>query len=713
MNANAAQLSDRYGESSLNRTSLRYPAAIFVILQAVMMLWLGVGSPWLITIMLTLLLVGVVFGPRFELSTLTHGLLLTMMAIVLLVLRLGAIWRQANIGLVFSMFAEYLLLVQCLEFCRPLRDPTNNYLPGLGCLGIASMVMSFNSTLRESTLHWIYLSTMAMLILALRPDFLRLLFSKRRLQFNKAFTLGIFFLSTIASGGLFQQELRRDLPELQKRLSMFRVSAAQSLLANNDARFVETVTLHSVTDAQRKAPAAIVFTVETNRPPGYMRTLSFQSFVDGRWRKWNNQVRSPRVKRLDPLQDVPAGVSAEDADVIESGRLFQLKADAQNVVQRMVVRVPSARGKVVPLPQHVGYLYGRVRRMILDQYDLIGLGTVDSSGYVVYTQSNQRTQLRPEVRDALLEPLTEDRAFLNALSSEICSGSTTTRQKIRAVESHFQDNFAYSLVANLRDDLNGRSVLRAFLEDQRAAHCEFFATASVFLLRSQGIPCRMSTGYLAYELNDEEDYFVAANRNAHAWAEAWDEESEQWRIVESTPGISDYVRQYEGLTNDEAESIDETSVDSSQTNHWLRFQLWISSWFAWISTGRWTWLVPVVMTFASIAWISRGKASANQTYGVHRFSAHLKRADQYAAKCGFHRRANETCHQFAKRLTCGDKFERDGEPRKDQAAEDSPLATDASLRPLAQWYVEFANQRYLAQPGAISSPPKPRDRARA
>ena len=144
MNANATQLSDRYGESSLNRTSLRYPAAIFVILQAVMMLWLGVGSPWLITIMLTLLVVGVVFGPRFELSTLTHGLLLTMMAIVLLVLRLGAIWRQANIGLVFSMFAEYLLLVQCLEFCRPLRDPTNDILDIVNRVPVAVDIRSKN-----------------------------------------------------------------------------------------------------------------------------------------------------------------------------------------------------------------------------------------------------------------------------------------------------------------------------------------------------------------------------------------------------------------------------------------------------------------------------------------------------------------------------------------------------------------------------------------
>ena len=43
----------------------------------------------------------------------------------------------------------------------------------------------------------------------------------------------------------------------------------------------------------------------------------------------------------------------------------------------------------------------------------------------------------------------------------------------------------------------------------------------VLLLRSQGIPARLVTGFLGGEYNPFEGYFIVRDSNAHAWVEAW------------------------------------------------------------------------------------------------------------------------------------------------------------------------------------------------
>jgi hypothetical protein len=69
-------------------------------------------------------------------------------------------------------------------------------------------------------------------------------------------------------------------------------------------------------------------------------------------------------------------------------------------------------------------------------------------------------------------------------------------------------------------------------EDGAAAHCEYFASAAVLLLRSLGIPARYVTGFLAHEA--EGGRTTVRQRDAHAWAEAW-LDGAGWVTVEATP----------------------------------------------------------------------------------------------------------------------------------------------------------------------------------
>jgi protein-glutamine gamma-glutamyltransferase len=76
-----------------------------------------------------------------------------------------------------------------------------------------------------------------------------------------------------------------------------------------------------------------------------------------------------------------------------------------------------------------------------------------------------------------------------------------------------------------------RTALGRFLLETRSGHCEYFATATVLLLRAAGIPARYATGYAVEEKKGR--YYVVRERHAHAWCLAWIDN--RWREVDTTP----------------------------------------------------------------------------------------------------------------------------------------------------------------------------------
>jgi len=75
--------------------------------------------------------------------------------------------------------------------------------------------------------------------------------------------------------------------------------------------------------------------------------------------------------------------------------------------------------------------------------------------------------------------------------------------------------------------------LTRFLLDTRSGHCEYFATATVLLLRRLHIPARYAVGYAVHERT--RDKYVVRLRDAHAWCLVWDEPSQSWQDFDTTP----------------------------------------------------------------------------------------------------------------------------------------------------------------------------------
>jgi hypothetical protein len=64
-----------------------------------------------------------------------------------------------------------------------------------------------------------------------------------------------------------------------------------------------------------------------------------------------------------------------------------------------------------------------------------------------------------------------------------------------------------------------RDPLERFIAERKKGHCEYFASALVMMLRSQGIPARMVIGYKGGDWNGVGQYYLVRQKHAHAWVE--------------------------------------------------------------------------------------------------------------------------------------------------------------------------------------------------
>lgn len=102
---------------------------------------------------------------------------------------------------------------------------------------------------------------------------------------------------------------------------------------------------------------------------------------------------------------------------------------------------------------------------------------------------------------------------------------------LKRVTAFFRNHFTYSLTQSVQNQ--GMTPVAFFLRGSQSGHCEYFATATVLILRAAGIPARYATGYLVHEFSSFENCFVVRERDAHAWVSAYI--LGEWRAVDTTP----------------------------------------------------------------------------------------------------------------------------------------------------------------------------------
>lgn len=110
-------------------------------------------------------------------------------------------------------------------------------------------------------------------------------------------------------------------------------------------------------------------------------------------------------------------------------------------------------------------------------------------------------------------------------------------------------DFGYTLQLTRHDPL--LDPIMDFLEHVHRGHCEYFASALALLLRVEGIPARLVSGYQGGSYDPASGAWSVRDLHAHAWVEAYVEDAPpdpltgvsqpQWLVLDATPPARDAV----------------------------------------------------------------------------------------------------------------------------------------------------------------------------
>jgi len=271
------------------------------------------------------------------------------------------------------------------------------------------------------------------------------------------------------------------------------------------------------------ASNAIVMHVQADRSL-YLRGQTFDTFGKDRWTRSDTSER--RVFgddegnfRFSPQQRVSGTPETVEPIVHVAaelpGRLYA-------VHQVVAVQFPSERLAVdrdgnmrLPAPLRAGARYiARSSYELAQRRIAVPASLPDPSPYL---------QLPPDTSDALL-----------ALAAEAAGPGTDALERAEALEQHLRTHYVYDLQSALASQ--GVTPLDTFLFVTRRGHCEYFASAMAVMLRTQGIPARVATGFSAQTYNPITGYYEVRAMDGHAWVEAHIAPY-GWVLFEPTPAF--------------------------------------------------------------------------------------------------------------------------------------------------------------------------------
>lgn len=262
----------------------------------------------------------------------------------------------------------------------------------------------------------------------------------------------------------------------------------------------------------------VVMRVRAGRPD-FWRGQTFAEFDGRRWHA------DPELgaQRSGPDIDVPPVIGdtlADDVPVERFVQTFYAEADLPNVVfaayrPRQViidadvwVRNDGAIRASTVLPAGSVYTVVSARPQVTADM-LRRQGRIDRRLSALGRQVLARYLEVPES--------TSDETI--ALASQLAEGRSSTYDVVRAFEAWMATNVAYDLNAPVPDA--GEDAVHDFLFDTRLGFCEQIASALTIMLRTQGVPARLATGYVAGTRDRIAGVYEVRGSDAHAWVEVW------------------------------------------------------------------------------------------------------------------------------------------------------------------------------------------------
>ncbi len=457
---------------------------------------------------------------------------------------------------------------------------------------------------------------------------------------------------------------------------------------SGEAGFSRHARLGSISDRPSAQDQLPVLRIYSEAEPGYLRGAAFDHYRAGTWQ--NETVRQTQV----PAAQVPTGLRVPADQTLfplpRFGSAESANAEPAHWHLQEVWRVTSLREALFS-PLEAEWVSLPQSQLIFDAHGIVypdeGLSEssyntfssqlpLDVDAYVTTGSSAPLVPVPPNFDPVTLKAIPENLdPQIRELARAITADCPTPELKVQAVSRWFRKNYHYEL--GIKVPL-GQDPLTYFLLTRPPAHCEYFATGTVILLRLAGVPCRYVTGFVASEYNFFGGYWLARNKDAHAWAEAWLPER-GWVTVESTPSAG----------------IPHASSSIQPSHLWDDLMLRVQILRSQLAAGTWAGLVRAFRTIVSlflttphgwlmlaglfvwgvVLWRRHVKFTVRRKFDPISAEFHqlLGELDRCLERLDFRRPTWETLSQFARRLG---------------------QQPDPVLQSAAEWYGDYCSVRY-------------------
>ena len=262
--------------------------------------------------------------------------------------------------------------------------------------------------------------------------------------------------------------------------------------------------------------------------PAYLREASYRKYYSQIWQT---------AGKSDEFQTVVNDVGQENDWSLLPGSTNLPTVQIANYLTGWSKESSSAQG-LLPLPS------GTARLTDLPAFELkknpLGAVLAAGPGLVIYQAHFGNAATMDEAPDTNVDLLvaSNEVSAVDQVITELNVPTATDREKMLAIQKFFASKFTYTLdIKNEMTAYTNSTPLGNFLLHQRSGYCEYFATATVLLLREMHIPARYAVGYLVHERAGQR--YVVRERDAHAWCLVWNSATKMWEDFDTTPAGMD------------------------------------------------------------------------------------------------------------------------------------------------------------------------------
>jgi hypothetical protein len=241
------------------------------------------------------------------------------------------------------------------------------------------------------------------------------------------------------------------------------------------------------------------------------------------------------------------------------------RSTAGPTIATRILQVAPIQGALVA-PAGVIVVRTALNRVFIDASG--ALGPPVSAGETYAIKSGLAPEPGPEPGPQMLDVPADTDPRVRELAARLSEGAPGPELRLARTLAFLQTEYRYALRVG---PFRSRQPVAEFLFEKKAGWCQYFASAAALLLRLQGVPTRLVTGFQLRPSLQRGGHYVVREADAHAWIEAW-LPGQGWVEADPTPA-SGYEEAHGGL--DEG-----WWADLGERLKGLASRLWTAEWRA-------------------------------------------------------------------------------------------------------------------------------------